>query len=567
MVRRAVVKLTNRKFVKVLLFPLKLLWWFFSFIFRILWHPVILIFVTVAIELIFRKMSQSTFSFAAPVLDSGASLGTTESFLLVFILIYVPAGYLLGVGYRISGLFIRQALLPLAVLCILVVYRSCVYFRTGEHLRMGSAFLTMNVVLFSLMAAATALVSVLRFFSSHTSEESVGSAALAGIRTFIRVIASGIRWVRTHRLVAALITIQLIFNVFLLYRLADVESRTGGSLFTMCSADESIKLVKKSIVRIASEAGEGTGMIVREDGYILTNAHVIAEDPSPKIIFSDYSFLTSKVIFRDTDKDIAVVKVEGKGFAPVTFADPKDLAPGSALYAVGYPMGTALRGDATIAKFTFTSVRSIKDFPTDMVQMDGVGTGGSSGGPVVTSCGEVIGMFSNGAEGISLAIPSKALEETIGFLTRDPSAWPKPPEFAMEPDKSAEEAVRAFYTFIKMRDFKRAYLMVTPERVRDHPLEKWVEGYAKTLDVTLISLQRDTNTPSPTPTPLEGEPKSPILTAERVLVRIRSLDLEGQDIVVRYFEGPWIVVWDGEFWRLGDSNIKPVPEPGWDWFW
>jgi S1-C subfamily serine protease len=158
----------------------------------------------------------------------------------------------------------------------------------------------------------------------------------------ILVILRLLRGIRRHFLIVALIAIQLAVNAFILLRMADMESRLGSSLFSACNAEQSIKSMKNSIVRIASEVGEGTGMIIREDGYILTNSHVIAEDPSPKIIFSDYSFKTSKVIFRDSDKDIAVLKVDGSGYIPFTFGDPEALAPRTAMYSVGFPLGTEL---------------------------------------------------------------------------------------------------------------------------------------------------------------------------------------------------------------------------------
>ncbi len=94
-----------------------------------------------------------------------------------------------------------------------------------------------------------------------------------------------------------------------------------------------------------------------------------------------------------------------------------------------------------------------------------------------------------------------------------------------------------------------------------------MKGYAKTLDVTLVNIGKDNGTPAPSPTITADETSSGILQKERVYVRLRSLDLVGQDVDVKYFEGTWIVVYDGEFWHLSDSNIQPVPEPGWDWFW
>jgi len=525
-------------------------------IFRILVHPLAaVLFNGFMLYEVYSEERQKQF---VPIAIKKAYSGGPGELTIYILLFY----YALVMGVNANRLFRKIAIVP-RVICFAVpavaiyIARENWFFYNVENIYV---FLFCAALFFTSVGSVV-IASIQYLFSKRPGP------LLSDIRSIPKRIASagravisGFRWIGRHRLIVALIVFQFVLNAFFLYRMADMESRLGGSLFTACNAQQSVKTMKNSIVRVESEEGEGTGMIIREDGYILTNAHVIAEDPAPKIIFSDYSFKTSKVIFRDSDKDIAVLKVDGTGYTPFTFGDPKGLAPRTALYSVGFPMGTAIRGDATVANYAFAAVRSIKGFPTDMVQLEGVGTGGSSGSPVMTSCGEVVGMFTSSAEGISLAISSTSIQDTIGFLSEDPSVWPKPPEFAMEPDKSAEEAVRAYYTFIKMRDFKRAYLMLTPERVASIPLEEWVKGYAKTLDVTLVSLEKAANTP----TPAAG---SQILKTERVIVRIRSLDLEGQDVVVRFFEGPWIVVYDGEFWRLSDSNIKPVPEPGWDWFW
>lgn len=535
----------------------------FSFLFRILVHPLaaILFNVLILYELYSEEKQKQFFYFSTQKPSSGGPGDLTMYSLVVY--------YAFVMGVNVNRLFRKIAIVPRVIIFAMPAIAIYIARENWFFYKVENTYIFLFYAALFFTSVGSTIIAIIQYLFSKRPGPLVSDirAIPKRIASVGSALLSGFLWIGRHRLIVGLIVLQLAVNVFVLYQMADMESRLGSSLFSACNANESVKTVKNSIVRIASEEGEGTGMIIREDGYILTNAHVIAEDPSPKIIFPDYSFKTSNVIFRDKDKDIAVVKVDGTGYAPVTFADPEGLRPRTALYAVGYPLGTALRGDATVADYSFAAVRSIKDFPTDMVQLEGVGTGGSSGAPVVTACGQVTGMFTASTEGISLAVSSKSIQDTIAFLSADPSTWPKPPEYPLEPDKSAEEAVRAYYTFIKMRDFKRAYLMLMPERVRDNPLDNWVKGYAKTLDVTLVNISKNNDTPLPSPTITADETSSGILQKERVYVKIRSLDLEGQDVVVRFFGGTWIVVWDGEFWRLSDSNIQPVPEPGWDWFW
>lgn len=545
------------RFLIVLLFLPILLWLLLKRIVSILWHPVALVVLTLYFNYLALR-APTSFSFSKSSIDN-------QFWLLIFLLLLL---YGVGAGAHIAKRAVKRAVFVTFSISILLAISL---FWNLPYLYQYGVFpmeINVNLVLLAFIFAGTAIVLVYRYIASRGFWREVSLAVSDAIPFTVNWSSvPTIRWIRGHRLIVGLIALQLAVNAFVLYRLVDMESRIGGSLLSLCNTEESMKSMKHSIVRIASDAGEGTGSVIREDGYILTNAHVVADDPAPKIIFSNYTFKTSNVIFRDKEKDIAVVKVDGSGYSPVVFVDPKNIPQRSALYSIGYPKGTAFRGEASVVKYMFTAVRSIKDVPTDMVQLEGVSTGGASGAPVMTSCGEVAGMFTSGTQGISLAISSRPIMDTISFLTLDPSAWPKPPEYPLEPDKSAEEAVKAYYAFIKMRDFKRAYLMLTPERVASVPLDTWVQGYEKTLDVTLMSIQKDPVTPTSMPTPKKGERGSSTLKSERVAVRIRSLDLEGQDIVVRYFEGPWIAVNDGEFWRLSDSNIKLVKEPGWDWFW
>ncbi len=541
----------------ILMFPFRALYYLILRpVFFILWHPITLSIIT--IFWYFEVRQESIFSFTFPTVHF-----PPDELMYVLLVIYG-----LGVGSHIARYFIRSNAFPVFVISLITALGMYVSLATSSDTNALSKYLTVTQVLLGLIATGTSLCAVYLYMSSKRPGP-LASLPRAVFRNIFSSIGRGFSWLSTHPFIVLFLLLQSGSILFLFFRLASIESRLGGSVFSLCNADTSIATINTSVIRIASEDVEGTGMIIREDGIILTNAHVIGKDPSPKVIFADYSFKPAKVLFRDDDKDIALIKVDGNNYSTVTFEDPKIVPKRTEVYVHGYPLGTEMRGDATTSKFSFVAVRSQKGIPTEIVQLDGLGTGGASGSPVITSCGRVIGMFTSGIEGMSFAISSKSIEEAIQFIKRDQSEWPKPPEYPLEPDKSAIEAVRAFYTFLKMRDFKRAYLMQTPERVQSSPLSEWLKGYDKNINFTVISIIKAPIQPSPTPTPMpESEQKpSTILMAERVIVRIRTLDLEGQDIVVKYFEGPWIVVFDGEFWRLSQSNIQPVEKPGWDWFW
>jgi serine protease Do len=172
-----------------------------------------------------------------------------------------------------------------------------------------------------------------------------------------------------------------------------------------------------------TNAVSGTGFIISEDGYILTNHHVI-EDAykggyDVNVIFYNGDTYVAEIVgFEGEDSDVAVLKIDKTGLTPVTFGDSSTMAVGETVYAVGNPLGeltyTMTRGmvsalDREIS--TRTTVGNTYVTTTmNMFQFDAAVNSGNSGGPVYNSRGEVVGMVSakyaaSGVEGLGFALP------------------------------------------------------------------------------------------------------------------------------------------------------------------
>lgn len=182
----------------------------------------------------------------------------------------------------------------------------------------------------------------------------------------------------------------------------------------------------------------GTGFFISDDGYILTNNHVISEASSSgseiNVLTYDGTTYAATVVGADASNDLAVLKIDASDCVPVTFGSSSDMSVGDTVYAVGNPMGEL--------QFTMTSgmVSALdRDVTTEesggsinMFQMDAAINSGNSGGPVYNANGEVIGVAtakysSSGTdatvEGLGFAIPSDDAKKisndlmTNGYVT------------------------------------------------------------------------------------------------------------------------------------------------------
>ena len=185
-----------------------------------------------------------------------------------------------------------------------------------------------------------------------------------------------------------------------------------------------------------SMTGVGTGIIMREDGYIVTNAHVIydseyvcGEATAVEIRMSDEeTTYDAKVVAYDIETDLAVLKVDQTGLTAAEFGDSDQCQVGDAVVAIGNPLGLELQNTVTCGIISALNRKvTINDKTMTLIQTDTAINNGNSGGPLINSSGQVVGInsakmsssvSSSGAtiEGIGFAIPMTEAREIVDDL-------------------------------------------------------------------------------------------------------------------------------------------------------
>lgn len=166
-----------------------------------------------------------------------------------------------------------------------------------------------------------------------------------------------------------------------------------------------------------TNVGVGTGFILNENGYIVTNNHVISGANLIKVSFPDGSRTDGFLIQTDPDMDVALIRVfTSKKLKPVKWADSDDVSQGDIVYAIGSPLGNEFSISSGIISHTkrFGLLKK-----TSLIQSDVAINQGNSGGPLFNEYGKLIGVNvaiiskSGGSHGISLSIPSNTAKRTI----------------------------------------------------------------------------------------------------------------------------------------------------------
>lgn len=185
-------------------------------------------------------------------------------------------------------------------------------------------------------------------------------------------------------------------------------------------------LQRDFFLNVIPQKGLGSGVIIRPDGYILTNEHVIGQAVDVQVTLSDKSIQPAKVIGHDPDSDLAVIKIDPKGkkLATVDFGTWESLAVGQKVLAIGNPFG--LGGSLTVGVVSSLGrdIRASDQSPVikDVIQTDASINPGNSGGPLLDSAGKLIGINaqifsqSGGSEGIGFAISIKTLKQVVPQL-------------------------------------------------------------------------------------------------------------------------------------------------------
>ena len=160
-------------------------------------------------------------------------------------------------------------------------------------------------------------------------------------------------------------------------------------------------------------AASGTGFFITQDGYILTNHHVISDASSVKVTLYNGETYDATVIGSDEDYDIAVLKIDVTGATPVVLGDSSKVAIGESVAAVGNPLGELTFSMSEGIVSCVNRAVNVDGTPFNMIQVDCSINPGNSGGPLMNLYGEVVGIVSakyssysnTTVEGIGFAIP------------------------------------------------------------------------------------------------------------------------------------------------------------------
>lgn len=163
-----------------------------------------------------------------------------------------------------------------------------------------------------------------------------------------------------------------------------------------------------------TSAAAGSGFVITEDGYILTNYHVIDGANSIKVTFSDGQEYTATYVGGQEKNDIAVIKVDATGLTPVVIGKSSDMLVGEQVTTIGNPLGELTFSETTgIISALDRTITMSDGTQMNMIQTDCAINSGNSGGPLFNSHGEVIGIVS--AKYSSSSSSSSASVEGLGF--------------------------------------------------------------------------------------------------------------------------------------------------------
>ena len=165
----------------------------------------------------------------------------------------------------------------------------------------------------------------------------------------------------------------------------------------------------------------GSGVIVSNDGYILTNAHVVkdADDQNINVLFHDNKNANAKLIWKDEYLDLAIIKAEASGLTPIELADSDQVKIGDKAIAIGNPVGLNLQSTLTSGYISGVnrSIQMDTGYVMDgLFQTDAAINSGNSGGALLNSKGQLIGINTakvQSTDGIGFAIPANVAKSIV----------------------------------------------------------------------------------------------------------------------------------------------------------
>ena len=218
--------------------------------------------------------------------------------------------------------------------------------------------------------------------------------------------------------------------------IADIAEKVSNSVANIdCSHEVKEEEIKKKSLNLGGvglhipeiipepEASGGSGIIIKEDGYILTNYHVVKAANKITITLKNEKKYNGKLIAHDSYSDVAIIKIDAKGLTTAKFGETKSLRPGDWVLAIGSPLGlehTVTLGIISALSrhvgVTFGSAQGAFKY----LQTDAAINPGNSGGPLVNLQGEVIGIntfiIGRNAQNLNFAIPADYVKSVADNL-------------------------------------------------------------------------------------------------------------------------------------------------------
>lgn len=222
-------------------------------------------------------------------------------------------------------------------------------------------------------------------------------------------------------------------------------NKSNSGTVQVSDVSDIVKKCKDSVVEITTESvssgnsifgqyvsqGAGSGVIISKDGYIVTNNHVVSGATSLKVTTTDGTEYDASVVGKDSQTDLAVIKVDANNLQAATLGDSDILQVGDPAIAIGNPLGE-LGGTVTTGIISATDRQiTIDDETMTLLQTDAAINPGNSGGGLFNADGNLIGIVnakesSTGIEGLGFAIPITPAQDIITELMQNGSVISRP---------------------------------------------------------------------------------------------------------------------------------------------
>lgn len=203
------------------------------------------------------------------------------------------------------------------------------------------------------------------------------------------------------------------------------EEQNNIDIYQKCNAAvvniTAVSLRNEYIFEVVPQKGLGSGAIIRSDGFIVTNHHVVGNAVQVEVTLADKSQFPAQVVGSDADSDIAVIRIQppaGKKLTAIEWGTPESIAVGQKTLAIGNPFGLSGSLSVGILSSMGRDIRATNDrLIRDILQTDTAINPGNSGGPLLDSGGKLIGINtqiisrSGGSEGVGFAIHVKTVKK------------------------------------------------------------------------------------------------------------------------------------------------------------